>query len=156
MRSRSTRSRVVWAQAGWARHAGRSASTAFASPRACARSTSRTFARSFPLPDSPRASRTDRPRKTKTAKTIGMTMRARRMRRALWLTRLGEVVAGELEEALYRRLLSPDPLRHLARVVGGRAHEVLQAALRVVGQRVHAHDVLLGAGDAHRRAALGE
>ena len=44
---------------------------------------------------------------------------------------------------------------------GGRARrrsasEVLQAALGVVGQRVDARDVLLGAGDAHRRAALGQ
>ena len=41
-------------------------------------------------------------------------------------------------------------------VLGGELEEVLQAALRVVGQRIDAHDVLLGAGDAHRRAALGE
>ena len=34
--------------------------------------------------------------------------------------------------------------------------EVLQAALGVVGQRVDARDVLLRAGDAHRRPALGQ
>ena len=37
-----------------------------------------------------------------------------------------------------------------------RCGEVLQAALGVVGQRVDVRDVLLGAGDAHRRPALGE
>ncbi|MGH2498993.1 MAG: hypothetical protein ACRDF0_02700 [Candidatus Limnocylindria bacterium] len=45
---------------------------------------------------------------------------------------------------------------HLARVLGGESQEVLEAALGVVGQRVHARDILLGAHDAHRRAALGE
>ena len=34
--------------------------------------------------------------------------------------------------------------------------EVLEAALGVVGQRIDVRDVLLGAGDAHRRAALGQ
>ena len=43
-----------------------------------------------------------------------------------------------------------------ARVLGRALGEVLQAALGVVGQRVDVDDVLLGAGDAHRRAALGE
>ena len=44
----------------------------------------------------------------------------------------------------------------LARVIGGDGQEVLQAALGVVGQRVDARDVLLGADDPHRRAALGQ
>ena len=43
-----------------------------------------------------------------------------------------------------------------AGVLGGALGEVLQAALGVVGQRIDVRDVLLGAGDAQRRAALGE
>ena len=70
--------------------------------------------------------------------------------------RLLELVAVELEEALHARLLAAELLGHAARVLGGDVEEVLQAALGVVGQRVHARDVLLGADDAHRRAALGE
>src|SRR4051812_38032487 len=67
-----------------------------------------------------------------------------------------EVVAVELEEALHARLLTAELLGHAARVVGGDLEEVLQAALRVVRQRVHARDILLRTHDAHRRAALRE
>ena len=67
-----------------------------------------------------------------------------------------EVVAVELEEALHARLLTAELLGHPARVLGRHLEEVLQAALRVVGQRVDARDVLLSAHDPHRRPALGE
>ena len=53
-------------------------------------------------------------------------------------------------------LLVRELLASAARVLGGVLEEVLEAALRVVGQRVDARDVLLRAGDAHRRAALGQ
>ena len=43
-----------------------------------------------------------------------------------------------------------------AGVLGRELEEVLEAALGVVGQGVDAGDVLLGAGDAQRRAPLGE
>ena len=58
---------------------------------------------------------------------------------------LGEVVAGELEEALHGGLLAAELLGQLARVLGGELEEVAQAALGVVGQRIDADDVLLGA-----------
>src|SRR6202012_4550856 len=59
---------------------------------------------------------------------------------------LREVLARDLEEALHGRLLAAELLRHLARLVRGVQEEVLEAALGVVRQRIHAHDVLLGAG----------
>ena len=43
-----------------------------------------------------------------------------------------------------------------AGVVGRGVEEVLQAALGVVGQRIDAGDVLLGAGDPDRRTTLGQ
>ena len=67
-----------------------------------------------------------------------------------------KVFARELEEALDGGLLAADLLRQLARVLGGEHEEVLEAALRIVRQRIDAHDVLLADGDPHRRAALGE
>ncbi len=67
-----------------------------------------------------------------------------------------EVVAGQLEETRDRRLLALQALGHAARMIGGHGQEVVQAALGVVGQRVDAGDVLLGADDPHRRAALGQ
>src|SRR5207247_5234424 len=66
------------------------------------------------------------------------------------------VLAAELEEALDRELLMLEADGQEARVVGGALEEVLEAALRVVGQRIDVRDVLLRARDAERRAALGE
>src|SRR5689334_9340150 len=70
-------------------------------------------------------------------------------------TGLGEAF-GQLEEALDARLLVVELVGQGASVRGGALGEVLEAALGVVGQRIDVHDVLLGAGDAERRAALGE
>ena len=44
----------------------------------------------------------------------------------------------------------------MAGVLGRDVEEVLEAGLGLLGERVHAGDVLLGARDAQRRAALGE
>ena len=69
-------------------------------------------------------------------------------------SRGSEALARQLEEAPDRLLLAPELLADAARVLGGALEEVLQAALGVVGQRVDARDVLLRAGDPHRRLAL--
>src|ERR1700754_1448069 len=84
-------------------------------------------------------------------------MRVRRIvRRERYSACLREVLAGELEEALDRRLLATELLGELARVLGGERQEVLEAALRIVRQRIDARDVLLADGDPHRRPALGQ
>ena len=74
----ATRSRVTRAQAGSAAHAGRRLSTASASPRASARTTSSTRARSSPGPVSARASRNEMPRKTNAPKAMAVTSVTRR------------------------------------------------------------------------------
>src|SRR5215204_3077040 len=158
----ATRSRVSRTHAGSRAHAGRSRSTASASPRAWAWSTSSTRARSFPEPVSARASRAEIPRKTNSPNPMashGLPPRMARhcgVRSAERLSRLGQIVARELQEALHAGLLAAELLRHAMGMPGGRGEEVVEAALRVVGQRVHARDVLLRADDAERRAALGQ
>jgi hypothetical protein len=49
-----------------------------------------------------------------------------------------------------------EPLGERTRVLGGGRKEVLDAPLGVIGQRIHAREVLLRACDAERRLALGE
>src|SRR3954451_15422694 len=79
-----------------------------------------------------------------------------RLSSAATLARFGEVLAAELQEAAHALLLALDALGEATRVLGRALGEVLEAELRIVGQRVHVRDVLLGARDPERRAALGE
>src|SRR2546421_12846456 len=104
---------------------------------------------------SQRASMNETARNTTTASRIRGNRRT--SAGTLPLAGLLEVLAAvEREEAADRRLLVVEAVGELPRVVGGEAGEVLEAALGVVGQRVHARDVLLRARDAHRGQALGE
>ncbi len=49
-----------------------------------------------------------------------------------------------------------EPLGERERVLGGEPEEVLDTPLGIVGERIDASDVLLRAGDPHRRAPVGQ
>jgi len=68
----------------------------------------------------------------------------------------GVLVAVDLQEALDRGLPVLERLGQPLGVLRRQGEEVVQAALRVVRQRVDPSDVLLGAGDPQRRPAVGQ
>ena len=81
---------------------------------------------------------------------------ARRAAQAAGAQRGAPCLLAELQEALDRGLLVIEPLGERVSVLGGHLKEVLDAALGVIGERIDAREVLLGARDPERRAALGE
>src|SRR5579871_1894725 len=85
---------------------------------------------------------------------------ARLILRSLGVRRAGELLvgllAGQLEEALDRRLLVGELVGEQVRALCGALEEVGEAVLGVVGQRVDVAQRRLDAGDAERRPALGE